>query len=56
MTPICQGGTVSTISLRYAIMCKIHEEKLSINVKEEVNFTLKWTVKAQGESRSIGRR
>jgi len=47
---------VSIISERYAIMCKIHEEKLTANIKEEVNFTLKQTVKAQRESRCIARR
>ena len=56
MTPTCQGERVSIISERYAIMCKIHEEKLSVNLKEEENFTLKQTAKAQKESRSIARR
>jgi hypothetical protein len=56
MTPICQGGAFSIISDRYAIMCKIHEEKLSVNVMEEGNFTLKQTVKAQRESKSVARR
>jgi hypothetical protein len=34
-------------------MCKIHEERLLVNVKEEVKFTVKLAVKAQRESRSI---